>query len=140
MSGADDDLTRRGFLAAAAGVAVASGNVAARAAGAAPVDGVSSAAESFWGVHQSGIATAPQACTYFAALDLQTKNAADVVALMQTWTMAAARMMRGEPAQPIGADLSIPADSGEALELGPRRLTLTFGFGRGLFEKDGQDR
>ena len=31
-------------------------------------------------------------------------------------------------------------DSGEALGLSPARLTMTFGFGAGLFVKDGQDR
>ena len=133
--------SRRRFLAGAAGVAVASANVATAAGAAAPQDGAPAAAEPFWGVHQAGIAAPQQAYTYFAALDLQTKSAADVVALMQTWTAAAARMMRGETAQPIGDDLNVPAaDSGEALDLGARRLTLTFGFGRGLFVKDGQDR
>ncbi len=132
--------SRRRFLAGAAGVAVASANVAAAGVAAAQ-DGAAAAAEPFWGAHQSGIAAPPQAYTYFAALDLQTKSAADVVALMRTWTAVAARMMRGETAQPIGDDLSIPAaDTGEALDLGAKRLTLTFGFGRGLFEKDGQDR
>ena len=50
-------------------------------------------------------------------------------------------MTRGEPGRAIDADLSLPAaDSGEALDLGPARLTLTFGFGAGLFVKDGKDR
>jgi deferrochelatase/peroxidase EfeB len=33
-----------------------------------------------------------------------------------------------------------PEDTGEALDLGAGRLTLTFGFGPGLFEKDGKAR
>ena len=41
--------------------------------------------------------------------------------------------MDGNPDKPA-------ADSGEAIGLGPARLTLTFGFGPGLFEKDGKDR
>jgi len=42
------------------------------------------------------------------------------------------RLEAGEP----GAG----GDSGEALDLPPSRLTLTFGFGAGLFAKDGRDR
>ena len=33
-----------------------------------------------------------------------------------------------------------PDDTGEAFDLSPARLTLTFGFGPSFFEKDGQDR
>ena len=50
-------------------------------------------------------------------------------------------MTQGQAAAPIGTDPSAPAgDSGEALGLGASRLTITFGFGAGLFIKDGQDR
>jgi deferrochelatase/peroxidase EfeB len=74
-------------------------------------------------------------------LDVAAKSAGEVADLMRTWTAAAARMTRGETARPIDADLSRPAvDSGEALDLGAARLTLTFGFGAGLFVKDGKDR
>ena len=42
---------------------------------------------------------------------------------------------------PIGDRPDMPAgDSGEALGLPPSRLTVTFGFGAGLFSKDGADR
>ena len=79
--------------------------------------------------------------TYFAALDVAAKSAVEVADLMRAWTMAAARMTLGETARPVEADLSLPAaDSGEALDLGPARLTLTFGFGPTLFIKDGKDR
>jgi deferrochelatase/peroxidase EfeB len=131
MSGAGDHgarTTRRGFLAAAAGLSVASNPSR-------PV------AEPFWGMHQSGIVTPPQAFTFFAALDLTAKKSGDVVDLMRVWTGAAARLTSGATAQPISADLSVAAaDSGEALDLGTARLTLTFGFGAGLFVKDGRDR
>jgi deferrochelatase/peroxidase EfeB len=50
-------------------------------------------------------------------------------------------MSNGQTAGPIGRDTTTPAsDSGEALGLPPARLTITFGFGSGLFLKDGQDR
>jgi len=43
------------------------------------------------------------------------------------------------PASAIDANTQAP-DSGEALGLPTARLTITFGFGAGLFVKDGQDR
>ena len=50
-------------------------------------------------------------------------------------------MSAGLPAQELGGDPDHPApDSGEALGLSPARLTVTFGFGAGLFSRDGQDR
>jgi len=97
--------------------------------------------EPFWGDHQGGIVTPQQRHTYFAALDLTAKRADDVVTLLRSWTVAAARMATGDTAQPLGADRSNPAgDSGDALGLPPSRLTITFGFGVGLFSKDGVDR
>jgi deferrochelatase/peroxidase EfeB len=41
--------------------------------------------------------------------------------------------------EPASTAVSLP-DSGEAHDLPPARLTVTFGFGAGLFEKDGNDR
>ncbi len=106
--------SRRSFL----GFLAATG-----AAGAVPA-AAEMAAEPFFGVHQAGIATPQQTNTYFAALDLIAKRPADIVAMLRTWTDAAARLTRGEATQ---------GDSGEAADLGTARLTLTFGFGPGLF-------
>ncbi len=87
----------------------------------------------------------------------------DVTGLLQTWTDAAARLTAGQTAQPIADglkpadakgvppadryDTPIPldpadmtGDTGEALGLPLARLTLTFGFGPGLFTRDGADR
>jgi deferrochelatase/peroxidase EfeB len=144
--GPEPQPSRRALLAAAAGLAVAGPSAAAAAPATSPstmpeaVPG-SSAIEPFWGLHQSGIATAVQNYTFFAALDLAAKKPGDVVDLLRDWTAAAARLMQGNTAAPLGNDLSVAAsDSGEALDLGPARLTLTFGFGPGLFVKDGKDR
>ena len=99
------------------------------------------AIEPFWGEHQGGIITPVQQHTYFAAFDLIATDRDDVVRMLQAWTAAAARMSLGQTAEPLGDDLSVPAaDSGDALDLSPSRLTITFGFGAGLFIKDGQDR
>jgi deferrochelatase/peroxidase EfeB len=159
--------SRRGLLAAAGGLAAAAGaGFAARAAvpeAAAPKLGKTT--EPFWGEHQAGIVTPAQEHTYFAALDLTTETRDDVVALLQTWTAAAARMTAGQPVAPAEAAAHAPAsgaakpdaqgsgdyaatsdsqgpvpDSSETLGLPASRLTITFGFGPGLFEKDGKDR
>ncbi len=143
MTGSGDKsvrASRRGFLAGAAGLALA-GSGRGAGAGEETADAKRPATEPFWGAHQGGVATAQQAYTYFAALDVAAKSAVEVADLMRAWTMAAARMTLGETARPVEADLSLPAaDSGEALDLGPARLTLTFGFGPTLFIKDGKDR
>jgi deferrochelatase/peroxidase EfeB len=61
--------------------------------------------------------------------------------MLQAWTNAAVRMSIGQTAAPLGKDDSVPApDSADALGLSPARLTITFGFGPGLFIKDGKDR
>jgi deferrochelatase/peroxidase EfeB len=97
--------------------------------------------EPFWGEHQGGILTPLQHNTCFAAFDLITAERDDIVKMLQAWTVAAARMANGQTAEPLGEDASVLApDSGDALGLSPARLTITFGFGAGLFIKDGQDR
>ena len=143
MTGSGDKsirASRRSFLAGTAGLALA-GSGRSVGAAEATAEPTRPATEPFWGAHQGGIATAQQAYTYFAALDVAAKSAGEVADLMRTWTAAAARMARGETARPVEADLSLIAgDSGEALDLAPARLTLTFGFGPTLFVKDGKDR
>ncbi|NTX22206.1 Dyp-type peroxidase domain-containing protein, partial [Burkholderia cepacia] len=91
---------RRGFL-KAGGAAVAAGLAAASMPAAKAADAPAAApapahdgVEPFYGQHQSGIATPQQRHAYFAALDLTTAQRADVIALLKTWTDAAARMTR----------------------------------------------
>ena len=139
--------SRRGFLGAAGGLAAALGT--ARAAETTTEKGVNPAGqtvgrqlqEPFYGRTQSGITTARQNHTYFAAFDLVADKSGDVVRLMQAWTQAAARLTRGETGAPLTPSADAPgADSGETLGLAAARLTLTFGFGAGLFESGGKDR
>lgn len=144
--------SRRGFLAAAGGLAGAlggnlglGGTATALSAetGAVGESCATTSVEPFFGQHQSGILTGPQTHSYFAAFDLVTTKVSDIEALLRAWTSAAAQLTAGNAVTNLGKDTysSTPAsDSGEALGLGPARLTLTFGFGAGLFVKDGKDR
>jgi deferrochelatase/peroxidase EfeB len=137
--------SRRGFLVGAAGgLAAATVAGAARAATATPPAAAPKApadTEPFWGANQSGIVTPAQGYSYFAAFDLTAKNRDEIVSLLQRWTVASARLANGLTAAALDLDPAAPAtDSGEALGLTASRLTVTFGFGPGLFEKDGHDR
>jgi deferrochelatase/peroxidase EfeB len=143
--------TRRSLVRAAAGFGAAAGTalglrrVAQAVAGTERTSGVDEDAggriEPFWGAHQGGIATPAQAHTYAAAFDLLASERDAPIGMLRAWTVAAARMSRGEPAQPLGRNPAARApDSGEAAGLPAARLTLTFAFGAGLFVKDGKDR
>lgn len=146
MSQADDPdrPSRRKFLASAATAATIAATTSVAAVP--RIMATSSAKETdtvpFWGEHQAGIVTPQQGHVYFAAFDLTTTKRDDVIALMRAWTEASSRMTQGQPAAPLSDDLAAEAaDSGEAVGLAAHRLTITFGFGPGLFSsKDGVDR
>jgi deferrochelatase/peroxidase EfeB len=142
MSGCPFHFSRRGFL-TAAGIAAAAGvGLGARGAvNALTGKAVIGATEPFLGNHQSGIVTPAQSHTYFASFDLVTDKREDVIALLQKWTKASERMAKGLPADDIvPANAEETHDGGDALGLAPSRLTITFGFGPTLFNKDGKDR
>jgi deferrochelatase/peroxidase EfeB len=133
--------TRRGLLAGAGGALASAG--AATLARAAPQasQGEAELREPFFGPHQGGIATPQQTHSYFAAFDCLAKNRDELTTMLKVWTDAAARMSAGETARELGQDVSIEGpDGASALGLSPGRLTITFGFGAGLFSKDGLDR
>ncbi len=99
--------------------------------------------EAFYGEHQGGIVTPQQSHTYVATFDLVATKRSEIIAMLHAWTAAAERMSRGLQVAPAvdGYDASKTIyDSEDALGLPPARLTLTFGFGSGLFVKDGTDR
>ncbi|MBB2966905.1 iron uptake transporter deferrochelatase/peroxidase subunit [Leifsonia aquatica] len=142
-------LSRRGLL-GLAGLGVGAGVVGFGAGIAVDraVSGAQAAAavHPFYGEHQSGITTAVQDRLHFAAFDVNPGLDRDgLIDLLRDWTVAAARMTQGKPAGKYGpasgpADQP-PDDTGEALDLPPGGLTLTFGFGPTLFTTaDGQDR
>jgi deferrochelatase/peroxidase EfeB len=125
----------------AAAVAATTLGAASSAQARPPSDDEYRAVEPFFGANQGGIITPQQRYTYVAAIDLTTDKRDDVISLLRAWTEAASRLTRGEPAASLDSpDDQPPADSAETLGLGAARLTITFGFGPGLFESDGKDR
>lgn len=129
--------SRRGFLKGAGVIAAVAGS------GYAPAEAAERAigsAEPFYGMRQSGIVTPPQRHSYFAAFDLEADKRDDVVAVLHNWTEAAAALTQGVAAPVPAGDVYGAGDSAETLGLAPARLTVTFGFGAGLFTKDGKDR
>ncbi|MFO7689536.1 MAG: Dyp-type peroxidase [Cryobacterium sp.] len=110
------DLAGRSVRTAAQAVAVAD-----------VVDGSETVA--FFGAHQAGVETPPQACVTLVSLDLlDGTDAGALRRMMQVLTDDAARLSRGEAAL---------ADSEPELAVTPARLTVTFGFGPGLVSRAG---
>jgi deferrochelatase/peroxidase EfeB len=134
-------LTRRALLAsggAAAAVAAAAGvGYAAGQEGDDATPHGDSHIVDFHGEHQAGIATPAQDRLHFAAFDVTDgTKVTELRDLLKEWTAAAATMAGG---QPIGSgaaasQIAPPDDTGEALDLTPANLTVTFGFGPALFD------
>lgn len=132
-------LTRRTALGALGGLAVGAG-AAVALPHRTPDRSPAAASIPFDGEHQPGIATPPQAHVYVLILDLSTDTVNDLAKLLRVWSHAARRLMLGATATPPGPSHAPPTDPGEAAGLPPARLTLTFGLGPTLFERQGQDR
>jgi deferrochelatase/peroxidase EfeB len=135
--------SRRGFLAgAAAGAGLAAGAACAEE-GARPPRAAAQTNDrlAFHGPHQRGIADDQQAHVQFAVFDITADSRADLAGLLKTWTDLAVKLAAGLPLEAGARDPGRPAlDSGETTGLAASRLTLTFGLGAGVFEKDGKDR
>ncbi|TFD47790.1 Dyp-type peroxidase [Cryobacterium frigoriphilum] len=137
-------LSRRHLLfgGAAAGIGAASAvgiDLATRPARAArrgaqitaPVAGAADGSETvaFYGPHQAGVETRPQAAVTLVALDLLPETDAGALRrMMRVLTHDAARLTQGQAAL---------ADSEPELAVTPARLTVTFGFGPGLVARAG---
>jgi deferrochelatase/peroxidase EfeB len=89
----------------------------------------------FHGTHQAGIATPAQDRLAFGSLNVvagATRN--DLRDLLRAWTVAAARMTRGELIGEVTRPLAPPVDTGEAVGSPVGRLTITLGYGPPLFD------
>jgi deferrochelatase/peroxidase EfeB len=141
-------VSRRGLIGGGSAVAGLAAGFAAGDAYAGHGDGAHGApatTHAFRGEHQAGIATPAQDRLHFAAFDVTTRSRAELVGLLKAWTLAAERMTQGRPAGPVGptegAPQAPPDDTGEAIGLSSGGLTITFGFGPGLFrDARGRDR
>lgn len=154
MTGVDEPvagLSRRGLFgllgAGAAGLAVGGmGGAGVAAAVAGSGAGPAGAGiHSFFGKHQAGITTPAQDHLHFAAFDMaEDATRDDLITLLQDWSYAASRMTQGLDVSASGAvggsPQAPPDDTGEALDLPASSLTVTFGFGPRLFDRDGVDR
>jgi deferrochelatase/peroxidase EfeB len=95
----------------------------------------------FHGDRQAGIATPAQDRLHFASFDLTITSAADLRDLLREWSQAASEMTEGRMVGDENNDLLAPPDdTGETVGLQPASLTVTFGLGPDVFEKDGRDR
>ncbi|MBQ1043696.1 MULTISPECIES: Dyp-type peroxidase [unclassified Micromonospora] len=146
MTGAGAPLrrvSRRGLLtggAAAAGGALAgagalaaarSGDSGVRATDTVAVARIGNAVEPFHGARQSGVTTEPQAHAAFVAYTLRPgTDRAALGRMLRLLSDDAARLTQGRPAL---------ADTEPELGLLPARLTVTFGFGPGLYTAAGLD-
>ena len=83
---------------------------------------------SFYGEHQSGIATPVQKNVYFAVLDLHSEDKAAIIEMFKEWTKYTEKLMKGElVGEELKNHLLPPVDTGETMGLNPYRLTVTFG-------------
>jgi deferrochelatase/peroxidase EfeB len=106
---------------------------------AAPRETSGTSAEStvpFYGPRQAGITTPQQSRLVFAAFDLTTSDVGAVKAMLGQWSAAAALMTQGKLIGPTEIRPEAPPfDTGEALGIGPQRLTVTVGFGPSMFDE-----
>ena len=145
-------LSRRGLLGLAIGGGVAGLAVGAGAGltggvaiGRARATEDAHAAYEFFGAHQAGITTPVQDHLHFASFDMMPRtDRDDLISLLQDWSYSASRMVQGLEVSATGAvggpAEAPPDDTGEALGLPAAGLTITFGFGPGLFENEDGDR
>ena len=128
-------LTRRNLLlgagAAVGGAAVASGTAAvvANQRETVAAAAIGTGTEPFFGPHQSGVQTTHQAHGVFTAYRLTDEATRDTVrGVMRVATLEASRLCAGEPGM---------SDTDPTIATIPARLTITFGFGHGLFDRLG---
>jgi deferrochelatase/peroxidase EfeB len=136
-------VSRRGFFGvlggATLGAAATASGIALSSSGGKPAS--ATAIEPFYGPHQGGITTTPQRHTCLAAFDVLTEDRGELALLLREWTAVAAALTAGRPVSSSDRSPMRPEpDSGDAIGLGPARLTLNLGLGASLFRRHGVDR
>ncbi|KXB59753.1 Tat-translocated enzyme [Leptotrichia wadei] len=139
----DKKISRRDFL-KKAGMVGAGAAIGASGAGAIFANMFSGKANqvvgneeiSFYGEHQSGIATPVQKNVYFAVLDLHSTDKEEIKQMFKDWTDYSEKLMKGELVAPeLANHLVPPLDTGETVGLNPYRLTITFGISPSFLDK-----
>ena len=139
----DKKISRRDFL-KKAGMVGAGAAIGASGAGAIFANMFSGKANqvvgneeiSFYGEHQSGIATPVQKNVYFAVLDLHSMDKEEIKQMFKDWTDYSEKLMKGELVAPeLANHLVPPLDTGETVGLNPYRLTITFGISPSFLDK-----
>jgi deferrochelatase/peroxidase EfeB len=135
-------ITRRRLLASAgigaAGVGLGAGGYLIGQDTAEASEGEGTGSVPFYGEHQAGIDTPAQDRLHFAAFDLVDDDPRALRELMQGWSLAASEMTAGQLIGDVNTlEVAPPDDTGETVGLAPSSLTVTFGFGPGVFEKPG---
>jgi deferrochelatase/peroxidase EfeB len=137
-------LTRREVISSAALVGVGAGldHLVAKAPKEIVTDSVSpDDSVPFYDTYQAGVATPAQDYLHFAAFDMTSDTADDLRGLLEQWTAATAQLTAGKPYQSLQQTPDEPpVDTGEAVGLGPSRLTITIGVGPSLFSSRGVGR
>lgn len=134
-TGPGSGISRRDLF-VGAGVAVGATAVTAASASAIAAEtartaltAIGSATEPFYGQHQAGVRTAHQAHGTFAAFMLtDDANRSTLAGVMKVATVEASRLCNGQAGM---------SDTDPTLAGNPARLTITFGFGHGFFERAG---
>ena len=124
-------LSRRRLL---GGLGVAAPLAAATFGANEPASASPSSVVSFFGAHQAGIATPPPEHFAMLALDVTTTSAFTLRAALNRCSEAALRLTLGQSLGATANPYVPPVDSGEALDRGPENLTVTIGYGPGLFD------
>jgi len=136
-------VTRRGALAGAAMLGIGAGldHVFGRSDSENHGTNAASRNVPFYGTYQGGIETPAQEFLDFAAFDVTSRSIDDLRDILKEWTAAAAALSAGRPFEPSPEEADVaPTDTGEAIGVGPSRLTITIGFGPSLFGWRGEDR
>lgn len=143
-----DNMSRRDFLKLSASVGVGLAIGATGMAGLEQARPASNSTDSasvideqiaFYGSNQAGIITPQQTYMYLLSMNILSSSKNDVIALFKDWTKFIALSTTGKKMKTGDNPLLPPSDTGETLEHGAARLTVTVGFGPSFFNKNGVD-